>query len=257
MKTRFLFLLVLISSYCFSQSVNDYKTILIPLRFDFIKTDNQYRLVTLSKFNLNKAGFQAFYNNEPLAKENNDRCSLMYFDVVKENAFLTTKLYITIKDCNGKIIFKSNIGTSKEKDYELAYAEALNKAFISIYDLQYKYNDVGNSNSIAVSKPEVATVPVRITEVVLAQETVKQVVVSQDAIADNSKILYAQPTATGFQLIDSTPKVIIKVYNTSRKDCFIAVKENVQGVLFTKDNQWFFEYYLNDKLISEKVDVKF
>jgi hypothetical protein len=176
---------------------------------------------------------------------------------VKENAFLTTKLYITIKDCNGKIIFKSNIGTSKEKDYELAYSEALNKAFISVYDLQYKYNDTGNSNSIVVSKPEVATVPVRITEVVPAQESVKQAVVSQDVIADNSKMLYAQPTATGFQLIDSTPKVIIKVYNTSRKDCFIAVKENVQGVLFTKDNQWLFEYYLNDKLISEKVDVKF
>ncbi|MFM2369499.1 MAG: hypothetical protein RL619_1805 [Bacteroidota bacterium] len=257
MKTRFLFLLVLISSYCFSQSVNDYKTILIPLRFDFIKTDNQYRLVTLSKFNLNKAGFQAFYANEPLPKENNDRCSLMYFDVVKESAFLITKLYITIKDCNGKIIFKSNIGTSKEKDYELAYAEALNKAFISVYDLQYKYNDTGNSNSNVVSKPEVATVPIRITEVVPVQESVKQTVVSQDVIADNSKMLYAQPTATGFQLIDSTPKVVIKVYNTSRKDCFIAIKENVQGVLIAKDNQWFFEYYLNDKLISEKVDVKF
>ncbi|MFV5702474.1 hypothetical protein ACM55F_11435 [Flavobacterium sp. XS2P12] len=245
MKTRFLFLVVLISSYCFSQSVNDYKAVLIPLKFDFVKSDNQYRLATLSKFNLSKAGFQGFYDNEPLPKENNDRCSLLYFDVVKEKSFLTTKLYVTFKDCNGKIIFKSDIGISKEKDFQLAYTEALNKAFTSVYALKYKYNDAGNSNSALISNQnalpvsQVAPVAIPIGE------------------ADNSKMLYAQPTATGFQLIDSAPKVIMRLYTTSRKECFIATKGNTQGVLIAIQNQWFFEYYLNDKLISEKVDVKF
>jgi hypothetical protein len=256
MKTRFLFLVVLISSYCFSQSVNDYKAVLIPLKFEFTKTDNQYRLATLSKFNLNKAGFQAYYDNEQLPKENNDRCSLLYFDVVKEKSFLTTKVYITFKDCDRKIIFKSDIGASKEKDYQLAYTEALNKAFVSVYALQYKYNDAGISNSIAVLKQDVPNAPKGISEVISTSEPVKQVI-TQNAIADNSKMLYAQPTATGFQLIDSTPKVIMKVYNTSKKGSFIATKGNTQGILIAIDNQWFFEYYLNDKLISEKVDVKF
>jgi hypothetical protein len=231
--------------------------VLIPLKFEFTKIDNQYRLATLSKFNLNKAGFQAFYNNEQLPKENNDRCGLLYFDVVKEKSFLTTKVYITFKDCNGKIIFTSDIGTSKEKDYQLAYTEALNEAFVSVYALQYKYNDAGISNSIAVPKPDVPNVPKGISEVISTAEPVKQVVTSQNTIADNSKMLYAQPTATGFQLIDSTPKVIMKVYNTSKKGSYIATKGNIQGILIAIDNQWFFEYYLNDKLISEKVDVKF
>ncbi|MFV7235002.1 hypothetical protein [Flavobacterium sp. ZB4R12] len=253
MKTRFLFLAVLISSYCFSQSVNDYKAVLVPLKFDFVKSDNQYRLATLSKFNLSKAGFQGFYDNEPLPKENNDRCSLLYFDVVKEKSFLTTKLYITFKDCNGKIIFKSDIGISKEKDFQLAYTEALNKAFISVYALQYKYNDAGNSNPIAVSKPS----PSPVSQVAPVALPIDEADNSQNVIVDNSKMLYAQPTATGFQLIDSVPKVIMKVFNTSGKDCFIAAKGNIQGVLIAKDNQWFFEYYLNDKLISEKIEVKF
>ncbi|MFV8374612.1 hypothetical protein [Flavobacterium sp. LB1P71] len=257
MKTRFLFLVVLISSYCFSQSVNDYKAVLIPLKFDFTKTDNQYRLATLSKFNLNKAGFQAYYDNEQLPKGNNDRCSLLYFDVVKEKSFLTTKVYIIFKDCDRKIIFKSDIGISKEKDYQLAYTEALNKAFVSVYALQYKYNVAGISNSIAVPKPDVPNVSKGIVEVSPMSEPIKQVVTSQNTIADNSKMLYAQPTATGFQLIDSTPKVMMKVYNTSRKDSFIATKGNTQGVLIAIGNQWFFEYYLNDKLISEKINVKF
>ena len=254
MKTKFLFLVVLISSCCIAQSVNDYKAVLIPLKFDFTKIDNQYRLATLSKFNLNKAGFQAYYDNEQVPKENNDRCSLLYFDVVKEKSFLTTKVYITFKDCDRKIIFKSDIGMSKEKDYQLAYTEALNTAFVSVYALQYKYN---NGGSMVVSGPNLQNVSKGITEVGSTSEPVKQVVISQNTIVDSSKMLYAQPTATGFQLIDSTPKVMMKVYYTSRKDSFIAIKGNTQGVLITIDNQWFFEYYLNDILISEKVDVKF
>ena len=253
MKTRFLFLAVLISSYCFSQSVNDYKAVLVPLKFDFIKSDNQYRLATLSKFNLNKAGFQAFYANEQLPKEYNDRCILMYFDVVKEKSFLTTKLYITFKDCNGKIIFQSASGISKEKDFQLAYTEALNKAFISVYALEYKYNNavVHNSDTNLNS-----TSPSPVSEVVSTPLSTNETVKANIG-GDNSGTLYAQPTATGFQLIDSTPKVILKIFNSSRKDCFIATKGNLQGVLIAKDNQWLFEYYLSDKLISEKVDVKF
>lgn len=250
MKTRFLFLAVLISSYCFSQSVNDYKAVLIPLKFDFIKSDNQYRLATLSKFNLNKAGFLAFYINESLPKEYNDRCSLMYFDVVKEKSFLTTKLYITLKDCNGKIIFQSASGMSKEKDFQLAYTDALNKAFNSVYALEYKYNEIvpNNSNTNLISSNSLPVSQVIPATVIMKSENIGN---------DNSGTLYAQTTATGFQLIDSTPKVVLKIYNSTRKDSFIAVKGNIQGILIAKDNQWFFEYYLNDKLISEKIEVKF
>jgi hypothetical protein len=50
-------------------------------------------------------------------------------------------LYIVFKDCYGKIIFQSETGISKEKDYEL-YKEALSKAFVSIYALNYKYKKI-------------------------------------------------------------------------------------------------------------------
>ncbi|HEX9151666.1 MAG TPA: hypothetical protein VF842_06250, partial [Flavobacterium sp.] len=190
-----------------------------------------------------------FYANETLSQENGDRCSLLYFDVVNEKSFLTTKLHVTFKDCNGKIIFKSDTGISKEKDYQLAYTEALNKAFVSVYALQYKYN--GNSGLTSVQSPS----PVFQTAPVAAP--IQEAVTPQNTMVDSSKMLYAQPTATGFQLIDSTPKVIMKVTATSRKDVFIATKGTLQGVLIVIGNQWFFEYYLNDKLISERVDVKF
>ena len=93
MKKTFLLLSLILTSYCFSQSVNDYKAVIIPLKYDFLKSENQYRLQTLTKVNLVKAGFQAFYSNETIPTEFNDRCSLLYVDVKNEKAFFVTKLF--------------------------------------------------------------------------------------------------------------------------------------------------------------------
>jgi hypothetical protein len=38
---------------------------------------------------------------------------------------------------------------------------------------------------------------------------------------------------------------------------YIAIKGNSQGALIQKGNEWFFECYENEKLVSEKVAVKF
>jgi hypothetical protein len=44
------------------------------------------------------------YDNESVTEDYKDRCSLLYYDIVKENAFLTTKVHITLKDCYGKVV---------------------------------------------------------------------------------------------------------------------------------------------------------
>ena len=49
----------------------------------FLKAENQYRLSTLTKVNLKKAGFEAFYTNETIPKEYNDRCSLVKCGCIK------------------------------------------------------------------------------------------------------------------------------------------------------------------------------
>lgn len=248
MKKLFLFVLLLVFSYSYSQSINDYKAVIIPLKYDFLKDENQYRLNTLTKFNFSKAGFVSFYNKETIPSEYNDRCSLLYVDVVKESGFLTTKLYIAIKDCNNKMIFQSIVGKSKEKDYQVAYTEALSNAFQSVYDLQYKYN--GESAKIQLAMQSEMSIPVT----VVAKEIVDESTIIN---TNDSNLLYAQPTANGYQLIDSTPKVIMKVFKTSNEECYIAFKGSIQGVLISKNNQWFFEYYQNEKLWSEKIVVKF
>ena len=264
MKTRILFLMLFVASYSFAQSVNDYKAVIIPMKYDLQKSDNQYRLQTLTKMNLQKAGFQAFYNNEQIPAEFSDRCSLLYIDVIKENAFLVTKLFITFKDCNNAVVFKSEIGKSREKEFEKTYAEALNEAFKSVFALNYQYNgganNVSSKSTVAVYAP-VTPYPGAAAPVAVSPAVAVPVVASKNEpnIAETKSlgVLYAQPTSYGYQLIDSEPKVVMKLYKTSNSASYMAKKGEVQGALVSKDNQWFFEYYQGDKLVSEKIDVKF
>lgn len=245
MKIKFLLLTLLISVIGFSQaSLNDYKAVIVPLKYDFTKTENQYRLSTMTKSNLLKAGFAAFYTSEEIPAEYADRCQLLYIDVKKDSGFLVTKLYLEFKDCYGKVVYTSEIGKSKEKDYETAYKESLDLAFVSVNKLHYKYSGKAVATSSKIT-PSVAAIPV---ETVATSPVVNM---------SDPNLLYAQPTENGYQLIDKTPKVVMKLLKTSRPDSFIAIKDGVQGSLNAKDNQWYFEYYQNDKLVSEKVSVKF
>lgn len=248
MRIKFLLFAFLISVVGFSQSINDYKAVIVPLRYDFTKTENQYRLSTMTKSNLLKAGIPAYYTSEEVPAEYGDRCQLLYIDVKKDSGFLVTKLYLEFKDCYGKVIYTSEIGKSKEKEYEVAYKESLDQAFLSVNKLHYKYSGKAITSSAGKVTPAVAAVSVQTT--VAAPTT---------PVTDMSdpNLLYAQPTENGYQLIDKTPKVVMKLLKTSRPDSFIAIKDGVQGSLNAKDNQWYFEYYQNDKLVSEKVSVKF
>ncbi|MBJ2126519.1 hypothetical protein [Flavobacterium sp. IB48] len=263
MKIKILLTALLCSVVGFAQSVNDYRAVIVPLRYDFIKTDNQYRLATLTKSNLLKGGFEAYYTNEQLPDGLTDRCQVLYIDVKKDNAFLVTKLFIELKDCYGQVVYTSEVGKSKEKEYEVAYKEALDNAFKSIYGLHYKYSgkSVVPSRTVVTQKNTAetlaaATVAPAAAAVKVAQANPVAATVSPDLKDPN--LLYAQPTESGYQLIDKTPKVVMKLLKTSQPNVYIAIKDNVQGSLILKeDGQWYFESYQNDKLVSEKIVVKF
>jgi len=260
MKIKLLLAAILCSVVGLAQSVNDYKAVIVPLRYDFIKTDNQYRLATLTKSNLLKAGFEAYYTNEQLPDGLTDRCQVLYIDVKKDNAFLVTKLFIQLKDCYGQVVYTSEVGKSKEKEYEVAYKESLDNAFKSLYALHYKYS----GKSVAPAKTPVVqknTAETLAAASVVAPAAVAVKVATPTTVSPDLKdpnLLYAQPTESGYQLIDKTPKVVMKLFKTSQANVYIATKDNVQGSLILKeDGQWYFESYQNDKLVSEKIVVKF
>ncbi len=248
MKKSLTIVTLLFGIHCFSQAINEYKAVLIPLKYDFQKEQNQYRLQTLCKFNLEKSGFQAFYSNEYIPAEINDRCKLLTLDLKNESTFLITKLVVVFKDCHGVEIFKSGVGKSREKQFEEAYKEALSTAFKTLDTVNENSNVVVNSNTILAKTPSEANLQTP-TKGSNPSEKVSE--------KTESIFLYAQPTTYGYQLINNEPKVVMKVYKTSNPASFIATKGSVQGVLIANENQWFFEYYQNNQLISESINVKF
>jgi hypothetical protein len=230
MKKHIILLLVLFSSLGFSQTINDYKYAIVPSKFSFLKEKNQYRLNLLTKLLMEKYGFVTFFDTDILPSEvAENNCNKVFVDVLSNGNMFVTKLSVVLKDCKNTVLFTSLEGKSQEKDYLISYNQALREAFNSFDALHYKYND---------------------SDVSKISNTINDGNLSQIA-------LFAQPIVNGFQLIDSTPKVIMKIYKTSSPICFIANKNNIQGVLISKDNQWFFEYLYNSNLVSEKVEVKF
>ncbi|WP_294819531.1 hypothetical protein [uncultured Flavobacterium sp.] len=238
-------LMACLGAFAQEQAVNNYRYIIVPRKFEFFKEPNKYNMNELTRMVFEKYGFVVFYADQKLPDEVAlDRCKALYGDLVNDSGLLVTNLYITIKDCSGQVIFKSEKGNSKQKDFKKAYVEALRNASHSLSALNYQYT-AGNK----IAEP-VETI--QITEkasVTTAQPSVSAVV--------NESQLFAQPIANGYQLVDTTPKVVLKMYRTSQPDNFTAQGEGKNGVVFKKGGEWFFEYYKDDKLVSEKLNIKF
>lgn len=255
MKKIFLSLTLLLSLASFSQSINDYQYVIVPKKFDFFKTEDKYGLNTSVKLLLQKYGFKAYFNDEDLANGNvGNRCDFLTADLVNESGLMVTKLRVLLKDCKGNVVFQTEVGSSREKQYASAYNLALRAAAKSFETLNYQYNGKQPSEKSLGKIGESAELNLA-TEV--KDTSVKTTQVTEPTQVLVSEQLYAQPIANGFQLVNTAPKVIYKIYNTSVKNYFIASKGEQNGVFFAKNNSWVFEYYQNDKLMSESVEVKF
>lgn len=231
---KIILLFILITNYAFSQSVNDYQSVIVPIKFDFLKSDDQYKLNTLTKLLLQKYGFKVYFSSEEIPSNvDNQRCNFLYADVINDSGILMTKLKVALKDCRGQLLFETQFGSSREKNFAAGYNQALRDAGKSFDKLDYKYN--GKDNSSITQEPSET----------LVSET-------------NSETFYfAQPIANGFQVVDNVPKVIMKLYTTSQKNVFLGIRGVINGVLISKENKWLFEYYEDGKLVSESWNLKF
>ncbi len=230
---KYIVLLLLFSAVCFAQNINEYKYATVPAKFSFLKEENQYNLNLLTKMYLQKYGFETYYNNETAPDDFvNSNCNKIFVDIVNNSNMFTTKLKVVIKDCKNNILISSEEGSSREKEYKVAYNEALRMAFDNFSVLKaHKFQPSQKSLEM-------------IGEPVTNQMFIKK----YNVVA----------TKNGFNLItaDSDYK-IFQIFKTSSIDVFIGNRDNVSGVLIKKTDNWFFEYYQNDKLVSEKVEVKF
>ena len=239
MKKTVLFLFVLlIFNFAAAQSADPIKYAVIPSKFDFQKTADQYGLNSLTKMFFQKLGYNAYFDTEQMPPEVNvQNCNAIYVSVAENNAMLTTKVKVMIKDCRNNEVFTSVEGKSKEKEYKAAYTEALRKALKSLEGASFK-----PLTSIAATS---------------GQKVIPQPSTVKSPISVESQVLNAQAIPNGFQLVDTTPKIVLRIFTTSEADVYIAADETTSGVVFKDGPLYTYEYYSGDKLVRRQLNIKF
>lgn len=239
---KYLVLFLMISFVGVAQNLNEYKYAILPSKFSFSKEENAHNLNVLTKMYLQKYGFETYYNNEEAPDEFiQSNCNKIFVDVAESSNIFITKLKVTIKDCKGTILATSDIGTSKEKEYRVAYNEALRMAFDNFSELkshQYQPN---------IKKVELSNQIVSEADKGSSQETTSEVL---------NRKLSVVTTENGFDLYSVESKLVLSAKVTSLKNLYIAVAGVEKGVLVKGyDGLWYFEYYRegSKKLISENL----
>lgn len=270
MKRYILILFLLFSFSAYSQNaVNNYKYVVVPEKFSFLTQNDQYSLNSLTKALLEDKGFTVYFDNNGLPAEvANNKCRALSADVLNKSGMFTTSLTLLLKDCQGNIIFKSKEGKSREKEYKVAYKVALRDAFTSLEKVSYAAN-TGSTNEpvqpiIATTASEASVKPTA----AITGQPVQSIITTpptSEAPAKLTEVITNQPAGTlsvqaianGYQLIDTTPKIVLTILKTSTENYYIASNGINNGIVLKKNEDWFFEYYKDGKLISEKLLVKF
>ncbi len=239
--------MILTTSIFAQKNINNYKYVIVPKKFDFVKKDDQYQTSSLTKFLFNKDGFTVFLSDQKLPIDlSKNRCLALTSEVEDESSMFSTKITIKLKDCYNNVVFSSKEGTSKLKDYKKSYHEAIRDAFKSIKALNYNYVPLKEKPEELTEQSSVIVKPKVITAKTIKENTVNKT---------KEITLYAQSTANGYQLVNTTPEVVFQVLKTNVKDVFILKNKN--GILYKDDNTWFAEYYKEGIKVIEKYEVKF
>ena len=261
------FLLISISLYSQVEKLNNYKYIIVPDKFHFVKSKDGYSTSSLTKFLLKKKGFEVYLSNDTFPEElNSNRCLSLEASVVDNSGMFKTKNQIVFKDCYKKEIFKTEVGVSKEKEYRKAYHEAIRDAYNSMSKFSYTYkpskvnvisnNGVKNDNfTTATPTIKVVEKPIIISRPIVTPNVNKTKIKKEVVVSSSLDILYAQPKINGFQLVNMKPEVVFIVLKTNVEDVFIIKGKN--GILYKNGDNWFSEFYENNQLVRKEYQIKF
>ena len=149
-----IFLFMGIISKSFSQkSLSDYSYVIVSEQFEFQQEKDKYQLNSLTKFLFNKYGFHAYFDREvPL---NVFRCDGLWAEAEGTPGFIITKVQLVLRDCTGEVIYRTNYGKSKVKDYKKAYYESVRNAFDDIIALNVMQKEIEGMDVTTTLDPQV------------------------------------------------------------------------------------------------------
>ena len=239
-------------SFCFgvfasaaAQNLNQYQYVRVPDKFEFLKEENQYKLNALTAFLFEKYGFETLYKKEN--PPGVDPCDILQANVHNDSNLFRSKLYISLQNCQNQTVFTSESGTSREKDFETSYHEALREAFVSIENLNYSKPTDKNA-ALAREKAKTQAPPEVIVDPVVSSEEIAEVAAEKNAPEakipsaeasktrkfSNGPVSYRlEPTSSGFDLFkEGQQEKFASLMKSGGGDNFLYASKNVSGNAF-------------------------
>jgi len=216
-------------------SLNDYNTAIIPAKFEFQKEDNQYRINATIKAFLKQKGFEVYLTSDVLPEGFMDyNCNKVFVNAVEESTMFKTALKLEFKDCRNNVLFSTDFGESREKEYSKVYNEVLLIALKSFDKAKYKYSGKTYFDEEA-------------------QEKLK----SMDKVDVSMESVKTEKNEISVKVFNTATKEELVLYKTARQDVFLCNRNGKNGVVFAKGGVWYFESIENEKVSSDKLDIKF
>ncbi|WP_052158374.1 hypothetical protein [Lacinutrix jangbogonensis] len=274
-----LFTLVALTSVSAQQSLNDYKYIIIPKKFDFLKEADQYKINSLTKFLFEKYNFEAILEDETFPSDyGKNNCLGLKADVLKDSNMFKTKLSVQLRNCKNELIFTSAQGESREKNYKVAYNQALRSAFKSIEKTNYSYNPENAitandaveviqeeqkeieklKDEIKVLKNEKVVVVENAPKVLLIKTKEKQEEDTQEILEFNNSRLIAEAipkSGLTYNLLNSNGDKIYTILFSGKTDLYI-VKDR-DAIIYKLNGKWVIAEAKGNDLKLMALDIKF
>jgi len=258
------------------KDLNDYKYVIVPAKFEFFKEPDKFQLNSLTKFLFEKYGFNAIMVDEPFPSDiRGNNCIELRAYVIEHSAVFKTKLQVELYDCKNELVYKTDIGQTREKEYKKAYKLALRDAMDELEDVNYKYNGKKSQASSEMEvksiepiekevmvkaekliEPEIIKKNNAPAEIIIGTQVVKPMKKEKPLTKDKpNNLMYAQAIDGGYQIVDSTPKVLMTLYNTGKQNTYIVKDQN--AIVYKEDGFWYMAISKNGKTETKPINIKF
>ncbi|WP_299102677.1 hypothetical protein [uncultured Winogradskyella sp.] len=269
-KLIFTLSFILISVYGIAQKdINNYKYIIVPKKYEFSKSDDQYQLNSLTKFLFNKHGYQVYFTDEIPENLKSELCNGLKVELSNtKSGMFKTKLEMTLKDCYDAVVMTSKVGESRLKTYDKAYVEALRNAFETFQNIEYKYSGDEKDKEAEVVMTETKVVVAKTKDLELEKKeptlegTFKpenkkeeKAVVSNISTTFKNEKYYAQEISNGFQLVNSEPRVVMILFNTAAENVYLV--KGKSAIVFKQDGFWYYSENNGELKEQESINIKF
>lgn len=252
LKTKRLlaFLLVLTAGLCEAQDLNNFKYVIVENQYDFQQEPNEYRLNEMMVFEIKKRGLHAFRNSDVLPKDLNiGTCNALNLRAIVSRG-LRVKMTYEFVNCTGEVVYTTQEGIGRTKNYEKAYREALRDAMKSLDEVDYTYE-----------KPEyikiVQGAPVDSVRTRSGRPGQRDLKKEKIILSDNQQIgtvnTISMSSKDGlFTLKFEDEKInifknnnLIGTLKKSQSGCYLAITTEFTGIGYEKDGGFIIEYDKN------------